>query len=213
MSVKVKICGISTSETLDAAIAGRAEFVGFNFYPPSPRHVSAGVAADLAARAGNSITRVGVFVDADDQFLTDAIAAGKLDVIQLHGSETPERAAQVKARFNLPVWKVLSIAAPSDMARAHDYRSAADFLLFDAKTPKGSALPGGMGLTFDWSLMSAYRGETPWGLAGGLTPGNVAQAIRATGTTLVDTSSGVESAPGMKDVDKIAAFCKATRNL
>lgn len=206
----VKICGISTPETLGACIAARAAWVGFNFFPPSPRFVTSAAAAGLAAQAGGAIRKAGVFVDADDAFLAEAVSAGRLDAIQLHGHESPERAAQVRQRFGLPVWKVFSVAGAEDVARAAAYTGAADFLLFDAKTPKGQ-LPGGMGLAFDWSLLAAYRGPLPWGLAGGLTPANVAEAIRLTGAPLIDTSSGVERAPGVKDVDKIAAFCKAAR--
>ena len=208
----IKICGISTPETLDAAIEARADFVGFVFFPPSPRHVDNWAVATLAGRAGGKVGRVGLFVDADDGFMADAIAAGRLDAVQLHGEETPERAAAAKARCGLPVWKAIAVAAPADVARAASYRDAADLILFDAKTPKGSALPGGMGLSFDWSLLADWRGRPGWGLAGGLTPDNVGEAISATGTPLVDTSSGVESEPGVKDVDKIAAFCKAARN-
>ena len=207
----IKICGISTPEALDAAIAGRADFVGFVFYPPSPRHVDQWAAATLAGRAGAAIGRVGLFVDADDALIAEAVAAGRLDAVQLHGRESPERVAQVKARFGLPVWKALAIAGSEDVAKANAYSDAADLLLFDAKTPDDAALPGGMGLRFDWSLLAGWRGRPGWGLAGGLTPGNVAGAIEATGAPLVDTSSGAESAPGLKDVDRIAAFCKAAR--
>ncbi|MXP14377.1 phosphoribosylanthranilate isomerase [Altererythrobacter confluentis] len=213
MSARVKICGVSTPAALDAAIGAGADYVGLNFYPPSPRYVSAQVAASLAARAAKHIPTVGVFVDAGDDFLADAIAAGQLDAIQLHGHEPPERAAQLRSRFGLPVWKVLSVAGPEDIASAAAYRDTADFLLFDAKTPAGSALPGGMGLTFDWGLLAAYKGPLPWGLAGGVTPANVADAIAMTGAPLVDVSSGVESAPGIKDVDRIAAFCKAAQHI
>jgi len=207
----VKICGLKTPETLDAAIRARADYAGFNFFPPSPRHLAPADAAALGARAEGRITRVGVFVDAGDAMIADAVAAAQLDVLQLHGKEPPERAAQLKARYGLPVWKVLSVASKDDVARAGAYAGAADFILFDAKTPKGAALPGGMGLSFDWSLVARWKGPLAWGLAGGLTPANVAEAVRLTGAPLVDTSSGVESEPGVKDVDKIAAFCKAAR--
>lgn len=208
---KIKICGVTTPAAIDAAIAARADYVGFNFHPPSPRFLSSGNAAALTEQVQGRAVIVGVFVDVDDATIAEAIASGKLDAIQLHGSETPERAAQVKARFGLPVWKVLSVATADDVAKADAYRDAADFILFDAKTPKGS-MPGGMGLTFDWSLLAAYRGPLPWGLAGGLTPANVADAVRATGAPMVDTSSGVESAPGIKDAELIAAFCRAARS-
>ena len=211
-SPRIKICGIATPEALDACIAAQAEYVGFNFFPPSPRYLSPADCASLGQRAQGRTGRVGLFVDASDEEIAPYIASGTLDALQLHGKESPERTAQVKARFALPVWKVLSISSANDVARARDYREAADFLLFDAKTPKGT-LPGGMGLTFDWSLLAAYRGPLPWGLAGGLTPGNVAEAAMQTGASLVDTSSGVESAPGAKDPGKIAAFCRAARSM
>ena len=209
----IKICGITTLAALDAAIAARAEYAGFNFFPPSPRFLSPGDARKLGARAAGRIGEVGVFVNPDDTMLAEAIAAAGLDAVQLHGEESPARAAQVRAQFGLPVWKVLPVASAGDVARAADYAGAADLILFDAKTPKGAALPGGMGLSFDWSLLAAWKGPMAWGLAGGLTPANVAEAAQATGAPLLDTSSGVESAPGVKDVDKIAAFCKAARNL
>ena len=209
---KIKICGITTSDALDAAIAARAEYCGFNFYPPSPRYLASQDAAALGARAGDRITTVGVFVDPSDELLAETVGPARLDAIQLHGSETPERAAQLKSRFGLPIWKVISVSSAEHINNADAYQGTADFILFDAKTPKG-ALPGGMGLTFDWSLLPSYRGSLPWGLAGGLSPVNVAEAAQLTGAPLVDASSGVESAPGVKDVDKIAAFCKAARIL
>ena len=207
---RIKICGITTPATLDAAIAGRADYVGLIFVPPSPRYLKPSAAAELAARAAGRIGKVGLFVDASDAAIAEAVAAARLDALQLHGSETPQRAAELRSRYALPVWKVISVASAADIARADAYAGAADLILFDAKTPKGS-LPGGMGLVFDWSLLGAYRGALLWGLAGGLTTDNVAEAVALTGAPLVDTSSGVESAPGVKDVDKIAAFCKAAR--
>lgn len=205
----IKICGIDRAEALEAAIAARASHVGLVFYPPSPRFLKNADAAALAAQAKGRITRVGLFVDPDDATLAEGVGTG-LDAIQLHGGESPARVAEVKARFGIDVWKVLPVASESDVARAGAYHGAADFILFDAKTPKG-ALPGGMGLRFDWSLLAGYRGATPWGLAGGLNAGNVAEAIARTGATLVDASSGIESAPGVKNVAKITAFCAAAR--
>ena len=207
---RIKICGITTPATLDAAIAGRADHVGLTFVPPSPRYLKPSSAAELAARTAGRIGKVGLFVDASDAAIAEAVAAAQLDALQLHGSETPQRAAELRSRYALPVWKVISVASAADIARADAYAGVADLILFDAKTPKG-ALPGGMGLVFDWALLGAYRGALPWGLAGGLTADNVAEAVALTGAPLVDTSSGVESAPGVKDVDKIAAFCKAAR--
>jgi phosphoribosylanthranilate isomerase len=204
----IKICGITSAAALDSSIEARAEYAGFVFFAPSPRNLDLGDAAALAERAGDRIRRVGLFVDADDRRISDAIAAGYLNVLQLHGEETPERAAQLRSRFGLPVWKAISVANAADVGRAAAYSDAADLVLFDAKTPKGT-LPGGMGLSFDWKLLAQSKGPLPWGLAGGLNPDNVAEAIRATGAALVDTSSGVESAPGVKDPEKIAAFCRA----
>ncbi len=211
-AVIIKICGLTQPDTLEAAIRARADHAGFNFFPPSPRFLPLADARELAARAEGRIGRVGVFVDADDGAIADAVAAACLDAIQLHGSEAPERAAQVKARFGLPVWKVISVASATDVAKAIAYAGAADFILFDAKTPKGAALPGGMGLAFDWSLVAGWKGPLPSGLAGGLNPDNVAEAVRLAGASMVDTSSGVESAPGIKDAGRIAAFCAAARS-
>ena len=206
----IKICGISTALTLGAALKAQADYVGFVFYPPSPRHLTLGEAAKLSAQAAGHTLRVGLFVDADDALLGDAVAAAQLDVLQLHGAESPARVAELKARFGLPVWKALPIAARADVLRADAYTSAADLILFDAKTPKGT-LPGGMGLAFDWNLVAGWKGHCAWGLAGGLSAENIAEAVRLTAAPLVDTSSGVESAPGVKDAAKIAAFCAAAR--
>ncbi|GGN47250.1 N-(5'-phosphoribosyl)anthranilate isomerase [Novosphingobium indicum] len=206
----IKICGISTPVALEAAIRARADYAGFVFFPKSPRNVTPAQAAELAVRAKGWIARVGLFVDADDATLAEAVEAADLDVLQLHGKETPERAAQLRARFGLQVWKALPVASADDVERARVYAGAVDLLLFDAKTP-ADALPGGMGLSFDWSLVAGWKGATAWGLAGGLTPDNVAEALAMTQAPLVDTSSGVESAPGVKDEDKIAAFCAAVR--
>ena len=208
---RIKICGISTPDALDAAIRARADHAGFVFFAKSPRNVTPTTAAELSARAEGRISRVGLFVDAADAAIAEAVEAARLDVLQLHGEETPERAAQLRARFGLPVWKALPVASADDAARAHAYAGAVDLVLFDARTPKG-ALPGGMGLSFDWSLIARWKGPVAWGLAGGLNTDNVAEAIRQTGTPLVDTSSGVESAPGVKDNDRIAAFCQAARS-
>jgi len=208
----IKICGINAPLALDAALRARADHVGFNFFAPSPRFVTPAEAAGLAARAAGRIGTVGVFVDADDTLLGEAVAAADLGAIQLHGSESPARAAELRARFGRPVWKVISVTTAADIARADTYAGAADFILFDAKTPAGT-LPGGMGLSFDWSLVAGRQGPLAWGLAGGLNPRNVGEAARLTRAPLVDTASGVESAPGVKDEDLIRAFCEAARNL
>lgn len=204
----IKICGISTAETLEATIAARADFVGLMFYPPSPRAVDFTTAAKLASQAGSRIARVGVFVDPDDALLGDAVAAGRLDAVQLHRA-TAARRAEIAARFGLPVWAVLELAEGRDL-RALDHYDCFDRLIYDAKTPM-NALPGGMGLKFDWTMLLSARHPGPWGLAGGLSASNVAEAVRITGAPLVDVSSGVETAPGIKDPDRIAAFCAAAR--
>ncbi|HMO69305.1 MAG TPA: phosphoribosylanthranilate isomerase [Novosphingobium sp.] len=208
----IKICGISAPDTLEAAIAARADHVGFVFFPRSPRALTPREAAPLGDRARGRVGRVGPFVDADDALIAEAVAAAGLDAIQLQGAESPARAAEVKARFGLPVWKALAVAAPGDADKARSFAGAVDLVLFDARTPKGT-LPGGMGLSFDWNLVARWNGPVAWGLAGGLNPANVAEAVQLTGTALVDTSSGVESAPGTKDAGLIAAFCKAARSI
>ena len=206
----IKICGLTTPETLEAAIATRADYAGFNFHLPSPRYVTPPIAQALTRQAAGRIKRVGLFVNCADAALDAAVAGVELDVLQLHGAESPARAAELRARFGLPVWKVISVATRADLARAADYVGAADFVLLDAKTPPGT-LPGGMGLKFDWALLNGWMAPLPWGLAGGLTPENVCEAIVLTGAPLVDTASGVESAPGVKDPTLIAAFCQAAR--
>lgn len=207
----IKLCGLTDGTALDAAIAARADFAGFNFYPPSPRFLDLAQAAELGARAAGRIGRVGVFVDADDRAIAEAVAAARLDAIQLHGNETPHRAAELRSRFDLPVWRVVGVSKAEDIDKAADYTGAADFILFDAKTPKGT-LPGGMGLAFDWTLLANLKLALPWGLAGGLNPGNVTEAVHLTAAPLVDAASGIESAPGVKDPALIAAFCAAARS-
>ena len=208
----IKICGISTAVGLDAAIYAGADFAGLVFFPPSPRNVDIQTASALAVRASSSIRRVGLFVDPGDTLLREAIAAGSLDAIQLHGSESPQRAAEVRRRYGVPVWKAIAVAGAQDVARADEYRDAADLILFDAKTPKDAHMPGGMGLRFDWSLLAPWIGRSGWGLAGGLNPSNVQDAIAQTKPPLIDTSSGVETVPGQKDSALIHAFCAAARN-
>jgi phosphoribosylanthranilate isomerase len=208
MFVTAKICGLSTPETLDAAIRGGASHVGFVFFPPSPRHLSRERAAQLAARVPGHVRRVGVFVDPDDATIEAATAAGQLDILQLHNSSAA-RAVAIKARTGLEIWAAVAVKARLDLDGARGFAGAADRILYDAKTPPGAALPGGMGVRFDWALLEGFRHPLPWALSGGLDPLNVTEAIRATGATLVDVSSGVESAPGIKDVTKIAAFLEA----
>ncbi|MFS0770788.1 phosphoribosylanthranilate isomerase [Sphingomonas sp. 1P08PE] len=209
MPTPTKICGLSTAATLDAAIAGGASHVGFVFFPPSPRNVSLNLAEQLAARVPPQVRRVGVFVDPDDDLIAAAVRAGGLDVIQLHGT-APDRVAALRARTGSETWVAVPVKTRADLDAAHRFAGAADRLLYDAKTPPGAVLPGGMGLRFDWSLLDGFRHPAPWALSGGLDASNVGEARRRTGAPLVDVSSGVERSPGVKDVDKIAAFLKAT---
>lgn len=210
MRKKVKICGISTPESLVSVLSAGADAVGFVFFPPSPRFVSPERAAALAARAPH-IRRVGVFVDPDDALLEAAISAGRLDVVQIQGSEAPARIAAIRARFGTEIWKAVGVKSEADVAAAERGAAGADALLLDAKAPEGADLPGGNGLRFDWRILAARRPAMPWILAGGLAPENVAEAIRLTGAPFVDVSSGVEDAPGVKNLAKIAAFVEAAR--
>lgn len=212
MPTLTKICGLSTPETIDAALKGGASHIGFNFFPPSPRNVSFERASELASLVPAHVFKVGVFVDPCNALLDQAIAAGQLDVVQVHKT-SPGRTAAIRAHTRRETWGAIGVRTAQDLTNVAAFRGAADFLLYDALQPDDAALPGGMGIRFDWTLLDGFTHPLPWGLAGGLTPGNVAEAIRTTGATLVDTSSGVESAPGIKDVDKIAAFLKATANL
>lgn len=208
MTVKAKICGLKTAGAVDAAVAGGAAFVGFVFYPPSPRSLAPGAAAALAARVPESVERVGLFVDPTDLDLAAVLAAVPLSMIQLHGRETAARTGEIRARFGLPVMKAVAVAAAADLVAAEAYDC--DRLLLDAKPPqRADALPGGNAERFDWSLLARRRIARPWMLAGGLDAGNVAGAIRITGAEAVDVSSGVERAKGEKDAALIAAFLEA----
>jgi phosphoribosylanthranilate isomerase len=207
----IKICGLSTPETLDAAIAARADYIGLVFFPKSPRNVTIGQAAALAARAAGRTRIVGLFVDPDMALLHEVRAAVPLDVIQLHGKEPPAFVQQVRATTACEAWKALGVRKRADMEAARGYAGAADRILYDAKPPEGADLPGGTGLRIDWDLMKGWKHPLPWMLAGGLDPQNVADAVHVTGAPAVDVSSGVESAPGVKDAGKIAAFAQAVR--
>lgn len=205
MPTTAKICGLSTPETLNATIAGGASHVGFVFFPPSPRHVGFDQVAGLASGVPAHVRKVGVFVDPDDALIDAARAAGRLDAIQLHKT-APDRVAVIRARTGLELWAAVAIKTRADLDTARAFAGAADRILYDAKTPEGAALPGGMGVRFDWSLLDGFRHPLPWALSGGLDAGNVGEAIRRTGATLVDVSSGVESARGVKDAARIKAF-------
>ena len=206
---RVKICGLSTPESVAAAVEGGAAYVGFVFFGKSPRNVGIQQARHLAVDVPPGVAKVALVVDADDAFLDDISARVPLDMFQLHGSETPERVAEVRARTGLPVMKAIGIADADDLAKIDLYAGVADQLLIDAKPPRNADLPGGNGLSFDWRLIANRRWSVPWMLAGGLTPGNVIEAVRLTGVQPVDVSAGVESAPGVKDPARVAAFIAA----
>ncbi|HEY0928128.1 phosphoribosylanthranilate isomerase [Brevundimonas sp.] len=206
---RAKICGLTTPDTLDAALTGGAAFVGAVVFPKSPRHIDPLHAATLFERARNRAKVVAVTVDADDALLTEIALILKPDLIQLHGSETPERAVQARTLTGAGIIRALSVRTAADIDAASDWEPVVDHLMFDAKPPEDSALPGGVGASFDWSLLAGRAFDRPWFLAGGLNPTNVAEAIRITGAPLVDVSSGVESAPGVKDPTLIGAFLTA----
>ncbi len=209
MGATVKICGLSDAQHVKAAVTAGARYLGFVFFPKSPRNVSIERAAKLMVDVPVGVAKVALVVNADDALLDRITSETLVDMMQLHGSESPERVAQVKAHYGLPVMKAVGIAGPEDVAQIERYAGVADQLLIDAKAPKGADLPGGNGIAFDWRLVQRKYWPCPWMLAGGLTPDNVAEAIRLTGAKQVDVSSGVESAPGIKDDRLIAAFCAA----
>ena len=205
---EIKICGLSTPEAVDAAIAARATHIGLVHFPPSPRHVTLEQAMRLRVRVPREVKVVLLLVNEQPQPTLQAIEAVKPDVVQFHGSETPEWLAVLKQAGAKELWKAIGVKNAEGLEKAKRYKGAADKLLYDA--PAQSA-PGGQGLAVDWSLFGGFRHELPWGLAGGLNPDNVAEAIRQTGAPLVDASTGLESAPGVKDLNRIAAFCQAAR--
>jgi len=209
MSVEAKICGLSTPETLDAAVQFGARYVGFVSYPKSPRHISTETMRALGARVPKTVTRVGLFVDPDDALLDEKLGTGALDLLQLHGSETPVRVAAIKARTGAPVMKVIKVAEAGDVTRGiAAYYGAADRLMFDAAD---GTLPGGNAKAFDWTILSGRTVPVRWMLAGGLTPQNVVEAVRVTGARAVDVSSGVEATRGVKSVELIRAFLEQVR--
>ncbi len=207
--IHVKICGVTRPEDIAAVADAGGRYIGLNFFPKSPRYVTPAQAAALAAGTPAGICKVALVVNPTDAALDALVAEVPMDMIQLHGAETPARVAQIKARHGLPVMKAMAIGGPEDLAALDAYATVADQLLVDTKPPKGADLPGGNGLAFDWSLIAGRPWSVPWMLAGGLNAQTVAEAIRVTGARQVDLSSAVESAPGVKDAGLIAAFCKA----
>ncbi|WP_343081566.1 phosphoribosylanthranilate isomerase [Ostreiculturibacter nitratireducens] len=211
MDTRVKICGLREASHVAAAVEAGANYVGFVFFAKSPRHVTIDEARALALEVPPGVVKVGLVVDPTDAELDAILDAVPLDMLQLHGKESPERVAEVRKRCGLPVMKAVGIADEADLPALDAYVKAADQILVDAKPPKGAPLPGGNAIAFDWRLIAGRRWPCPWMLAGGLTPENVAQAIHLTGARQVDVSSGVESAPGVKDEALIRAFIKAAR--
>lgn len=209
MSIKMKFCGLTRPEDIVAAAQAGAAYIGFNFFPKSPRYVTPKEAAKLAEITPEGITKVALVVNPTDALLTELVETVPLDLIQLHGTEPPARVVAVKALTSLPVMKVLGVAGADDVARIAEYETVADQILVDAKPPKDAVLPGGNGVAFDWHLLEGRDWKIPWMLAGGLTSGNVAEAVRQTGATQVDLASGIESAPGVKDAGLMQAFATA----
>lgn len=207
--VRVKICGLRTQADISAVARAGAAYAGFVFFPKSPRNVTLPEARLAAMAAPPGLAKVALTVDADDAALDAIVAAVPLDMLQLQGQESPDRVAEVRARYGLPVMKAIGLADEGDLSAIFAFSSVADQLLIDAKPPGGADLPGGNGLAFDWRLLAGRRWLRPWMLAGGLTAENVAEAVRLTGARQVDVSSGVESGPGVKDPGKIAAFVAA----
>ncbi len=210
-SVRVKICGLTDAHALRAAVEAGAAYVGFVFFARSPRNLGVARAAELALEVPPGVAKVALTVDADDAALDEIVARVPLDMLQMHGSESPARVAAIRARFGLPVMKAVGVASEADLPALEEYAQVADQILVDAKPPRGAALPGGRGVPFDWRLIANRRWPVPWMLAGGLTPANVAEAIALTGAKQVDVSSGVERARGVKDEKLIADFMKAAR--
>jgi phosphoribosylanthranilate isomerase len=214
MTIAAKICGLSSEDAVAAAVEGSAAYVGFVFYPPSPRAVSPARAALLCAAVPPTVKRVALFVDADDAAIRAVLGAVPIDILQFHGEESPERVAAAKLRFGRAVMKAVAIAAEEDVVAARRYEDVADLLLFDAKPPRrAGALPGGNGLAFDWRLIADHEWRLPWMLSGGLTADLLPEAVRVSGATAVDVSSGVERHPGEKDPDKIRQFLRVARGL
>jgi phosphoribosylanthranilate isomerase len=215
MKVDAKICGLSTPETLAAAVAGGARWVGLVFFPKSPRNVTPEQAAGLVAGLGPEPQKVALLVDPDDELVERVTRAVRPDLLQLHGEETPRRVAQIRERWEIPVMKVLKVARAEDLEPAKDYEPVADRLLFDAKAPKSmaDALPGGNAVSFDWRLLAGRRWQRPWMLSGGLTADNLREAVEISGAPAVDVSSGVEDAPGRKSPEKIREFLGLCRGL
>ena len=213
MALAVKICGLTRETDVDAAVDAGANLVGFVFFPPSPRSISVARAAELTKRVPKDVIKVALSVDADDALLADITANAGIDMMQFHGSEPPQRVAEARARYGLPMMKALAIAGAEDVDRARRYEAVADWLMFDAKPPRSATRPGGNALAFDWQLIAGESWSKPWLLAGGLTPENVREAVRVSGAAALDVSSGVEDEPGIKNAGKIRQFIVVAKGL
>jgi phosphoribosylanthranilate isomerase len=213
MPLFTKICGLTDAAAVEAAVGHGADMVGFVFYPRSPRNLGAEQAEALLHDVPSGIDRVGLFVDPETDFLDQILAKARLDLLQLHGDETPERCRAISVYFGLPIIKAIKVSTKADLKMAKDYEDAVDWLMFDARSATDGALPGGNGKAFDWTILKGAEFKRPWLLAGGLTPDNLAEAVKQSGATAVDVSSGVESAPGKKDPARIRAFLDAARRL
>jgi phosphoribosylanthranilate isomerase len=211
MSLIVKICGLSTPETLDAALAAGADMVGFVFFPASPRHIGLEIARDLGRQVEGRAKKVALFVDADDALLANSIDALRPDILQLHGRETVARLRDIRQQFYLPMMKAIAVETAADLAALPGYAAVADRVLFDARPPKGATRPGGLGAAFDWHVLENLDLKLPFMVSGGLHAANVAEAVRVSRAGGVDISSGVERAPGVKDPEMIRAFVRAAR--
>jgi phosphoribosylanthranilate isomerase len=211
--VDVKICGLGDRAAVAAAVAGGAKFVGFVFFEASPRAVTPAAAGELGKTVPKGIVKVGLVVDADDDRIAAIVKNAKVDLLQLHGHETPERVREIKTRFGLPVMKVVPVATATDVEAAHAYEDDADRLMFDARPPRNATRPGGNARAFDWALLGGRAWRRPWILAGGLNAANVAEAVRVSGAKAVDVSSGVEDSPGHKSPKKILEFLKVAASL
>ncbi len=211
MSLLIKICGLSTPETLEAALDVGTDMVGFVFFPPSPRTLNFSQASSLSGQVRDRALKVALSVDADDALLEGIVEHLAPDILQFHGKETPERILAVKARFGLPVMKAIHVSEPADLSAVATYEASADRLLFDARPPKGAVLPGGNGAAFDWTVLDHVATSRPWMLSGGLTVENVAEALRVTKAPGIDVSSGVETAPGVKNIELIQQFVRNAR--
>jgi len=213
LSVQVKICGIRTIEALEAALEGGAAFIGFVFFEDSSRNVEIDIARELCQMVPAGVQRVGLFVDPSDEEMENVLKHVQLDMLQLHGKETPKRVREIKKRFKLPIMKAFSVSTAQDVVRAYAYEDVADWYVFDAKAPEGSRVPGGTGQSFDWALLAEEEFDKPWMLSGGLTLENVEQALMILSPAAVDVSSGVESSRGEKDPAKIKAFLEAVNEV